>query len=46
MTKADRQELEDRLRKMDHYRRLALETCIHYGLSSKRDTLAKLRAED
>lgn len=46
MTKADRMEFEERLAKLDHYRKLAIETCLHYGLTTKRAELAKLRAED
>ena len=45
MTKADREEFAKRLAMLDHYRRLAIESCINYGLTSKRAVLAKLREE-
>lgn len=46
MTKADRQEFDARMSKLDHYRRIAIESCLSYGLTSKAKELAKLRSED
>lgn len=46
MKKVDREEFDRRLRALDHYRRMAIEQCIAYGLTSKRAELAKLREED
>lgn len=43
MTKADRIEFDIRLKKCEHYERLAIESCMNYKMLSKRDALAKLR---
>tara|TARA_X000001382_G_scaffold67651_1_gene47022 strand:+ start:328 stop:483 length:156 start_codon:yes stop_codon:yes gene_type:complete len=46
MTKADRQELDKRLRELEYYRGLALRSLIEQGVRSKRKVLAQLRLEE
>ena len=46
MTKKDREELAARLDGLDHYRKMAIEHCLNYGMTSKRAELEKLRAEE
>ena len=43
MTKKDKQELQERLERLDYWTRLALENAINMGVASKRDTLVELR---
>ena len=43
MTKKDKQELQERLARLDYWTRLGLENAINMGVASKRDTLAELR---
>jgi len=46
MTKADRQEFDQRLAAKGHYERLAVEQCIAYGMLSKKAFLARERAKE
>jgi hypothetical protein len=46
MTKADRQELDDRIHLLDYYRGLAFRMLIEQGMRSKRSVLDKLREEE
>ena len=46
MTKKDREELDRRLNELEHYRKMSIEHCLNYGLTTKREELDKLRAEE
>ena len=46
MTKADRQELDARIKALNYYRGLALRMLIEDGTESKRSVLARLREEE
>ena len=45
MTKQDRADFDAFMRQCEHYRRIAIEQCIAYGLTSKTKELAQFRAE-
>ena len=46
LTLKDREEFARRLAALDHHHRLAVEQCLHYGITSKAKELARWRAEE